>query len=76
MHKHVFELKINETYVVFVLLIKQLLPENVVDPMELLSYLDPEPNGGNSSLNSTVTSNTMSSTSSSVNDDLLSLFET
>lgn len=56
----------------------QLLPENGVDAMELLSYLDtPEQSGGNSSLSTTaVNSSTISSNSSSVNDDLLSLFET
>ena len=54
------------------------MPENGVDAMELLSYLDtPEQSGPNSALNSTgVTNSTISSNSSSMNDDLLSLFDT
>ena len=63
----------------FVYLCGQLLPENGVDAMELLSYLDtPDQSAGNSSLSTGtgVNGSTISSNSSSVNDDLLSLFET
>lgn len=49
----------------------QLLPDNVVDPMELLSYLDPPdlstpPSSGGSSGGHATTS---------VNDDILALFD-
>ncbi|XP_035210734.1 zinc finger MIZ domain-containing protein 2-like isoform X2 [Stegodyphus dumicola] len=64
-----------------------LLPESVVDPMELLSYLDPPElsgSGGSSGSTSNVTSGTATSTtatsssgntSATGNDDLLALFE-
>ncbi|RWS17762.1 zinc finger MIZ domain-containing protein 1-like protein [Dinothrombium tinctorium] len=68
-----------------------LLPENVVDPMELLSYLEPpevsssnsaalstatSSSSSNASNNTTTTSSTSVTTNSSVNDDILALFET
>ncbi|XP_054718942.1 zinc finger MIZ domain-containing protein 1-like isoform X2 [Uloborus diversus] len=52
-----------------------LLPESVVDPMELLSYLDP-PEMSGSGASAAVTPGVASgATSSAGNDDLLSLFE-
>lgn len=49
-------------------LILQLLPDNVVDPMELLSYLDPP------DLNTPPSSGASSGNPSS-SDDILALFE-
>jgi hypothetical protein len=60
-----------------------LLPENCVDAMELLSYLEPEvsntmSSGVNSSLSSTSVNSGVNCTSSSVvnDNDILALFET
>ncbi|XP_076372872.1 zinc finger MIZ domain-containing protein 1-like [Tachypleus tridentatus] len=54
-----------------------LLPESVVDPMELLSYLDPPElsSGGNSTSGITTTNCTITSTSNSTSDDILSFFD-
>ncbi|XP_076327906.1 zinc finger MIZ domain-containing protein 1-like isoform X2 [Tachypleus tridentatus] len=57
-----------------------LLPETVVDPMELLSYLEPPTLCGNSctTTSTTATNNSVGniSTSNSTSEDILSLFET
>ena len=57
----------------------QLLPDSVVDPMDLLSYLDPPeldtpPSSGSSSVGGSHL-NTGNLCSNSTNDDLLALFD-
>lgn len=56
------------------MVVLQLLPDNVVDPMELLSYLDPPdlatpPSSGASS------NGNMGTPSAHTSDDILALFE-
>lgn len=59
----------------------QLLPENCVDAMDLLSYLEPDPSSSSASSNPLPVTTSSSSSSSaavttSVNEDILALFET
>lgn len=56
----------------------QLLPDSVVDPMELLSYLDPPGGGGLGELLATPPSSSSSAHShlrAPSSDDILALFE-
>lgn len=58
----------------YLLFVVQLLPDNVVDPMELLSYLDPPdlatpPSSGASS------NGNMGTPGNHTSDDILALFE-
>ena len=51
----------------------QLLPENLGDPIELLSYLGPPERGDSANQNSNVNNGT--NTTNTNSDDLLALFE-
>lgn len=60
----------------------QLLPDNVVDPIELLSYLEPSDSSGigtsiGSSTSTNLTSSSLNSSvdDSAVTDEILSLFD-
>lgn len=53
----------------------QLLPDNVVDPMELLSYLDPPDLATPPSSGASSNGGNMGTPTANTNDDILALFE-
>lgn len=73
--KHLYK-KLFHVFTLFILIyLLQLLPDNVVDPMELLSYLDPPDLATPPSSGASSTGNTGSTPGNTTSDDILALFE-
>lgn len=53
----------------------QLLPDNVVDPMDLLSYLEPPPDLATPPSSGASSNGNVGTPNASTNDDILALFE-